>query len=61
MGRETETASTRSHDQFELGARNSGNFIEVLEDYAKTSYPGHRLGDLTRAVPRPANAVMSHL
>ena len=28
--------------------------IVVLEDYAKTSYPGHRLGDLTRAVPRPA-------
>jgi DNA-binding transcriptional LysR family regulator len=29
-------------------------FIVVLEDYAKTSYPGHQLGDLTRAVPRPA-------
>jgi len=28
-------------------------FIKVLEDYAKTSYPGHQLGDLTRAVPRP--------
>jgi LysR family transcriptional regulator, cyn operon transcriptional activator len=29
-------------------------FIEVLEDYAKTSYPGHQLSDLTLAVPRPA-------
>lgn len=29
-------------------------FIDVLEDYAKTSYPGHQLGDLTTAVPRPA-------
>lgn len=29
-------------------------FIKVLEDYAKISYPGHQLGDLTRAVPRPA-------
>jgi DNA-binding transcriptional LysR family regulator len=28
-------------------------FIEVLKDYTKTSYPGHQLGDLTRAVPRP--------
>jgi DNA-binding transcriptional LysR family regulator len=27
-------------------------FIEVLEDYTQTSYPGHQLGDLTRAVPR---------
>ena len=29
-------------------------FIKVLEQYAKTSYPGHQLGNLTRAVPRPA-------
>jgi DNA-binding transcriptional LysR family regulator len=29
-------------------------FIAVLEDYAKASYPGHQLDDLTRAVPRPA-------
>jgi len=29
-------------------------FIGVLEDYAKASYPGHQLGDLTSAVPRPA-------
>lgn len=29
-------------------------FIDVLEDYAKASYPGHQLGDLTSAVPRPA-------
>lgn len=29
-------------------------FIKVIDDYAKTSYPGHQLGDLTRAVPRPA-------
>ena len=28
------------------------DFIEVLEDYTQTSYPGHQLGDLTRAVPR---------
>jgi DNA-binding transcriptional LysR family regulator len=28
-------------------------FIEMLEDYASTSYPGHQLGDLTRTVPRP--------
>jgi DNA-binding transcriptional LysR family regulator len=28
-------------------------FIRVLEDYTATSYPGHQLGDLTRAVPRP--------
>jgi DNA-binding transcriptional LysR family regulator len=28
-------------------------FIEVLEDYAKASYPGHQLGDLICAVPRP--------
>lgn len=27
-------------------------FIEVLEDYTETSYPGRQLGDLTRAVPR---------
>jgi DNA-binding transcriptional LysR family regulator len=27
-------------------------FINVVEDYAKTSYPGHELGDLTRVVPR---------
>jgi DNA-binding transcriptional LysR family regulator len=27
-------------------------FIEVVQDYAKTSYPGHQLRDLTRAVPR---------
>lgn len=27
-------------------------FIEVLEDYTETSYLGHQLGDLTRAVPR---------
>jgi DNA-binding transcriptional LysR family regulator len=25
-------------------------FIKVLDDYAKTSYPGHQLGELTRAV-----------
>jgi DNA-binding transcriptional LysR family regulator len=31
-------------------------FIEVLGDYAKTSYPGHHLGNLTRAVPRPATS-----
>ena len=29
-------------------------FIEVAANYAKTSYPGHRLGDLTQAVQRPA-------
>jgi DNA-binding transcriptional LysR family regulator len=29
-------------------------FIKVLEQYARTSYPGHQLDDLTRAVPRPA-------
>jgi DNA-binding transcriptional LysR family regulator len=29
-------------------------FIKMVEDYAKTSYPGHQLGHLTRAVPRPA-------
>jgi DNA-binding transcriptional LysR family regulator len=29
-------------------------FIKVLKEYARTSYPGHQLGDLTRAVPRPA-------
>jgi DNA-binding transcriptional LysR family regulator len=29
-------------------------FIKVVMNYAKTSYPGHRLGDLTLAVPRPA-------
>ena len=29
-------------------------FIKVVEDYTNTSYPGHQLGDLTRAVPRPA-------
>ena len=29
--------------------------IDVIEAYAKTSYPGHRLGDLTGAVPRPIN------
>jgi DNA-binding transcriptional LysR family regulator len=29
------------------------SFIEVVADYAKNSYPGHRLGDLTRVVPRP--------
>jgi DNA-binding transcriptional LysR family regulator len=29
-------------------------FIKALRDYTKTSYPGHQLGDLTRAVPRPA-------
>jgi DNA-binding transcriptional LysR family regulator len=28
-------------------------FIEVLRDFAETSYPGNQLGDLTRAVPRP--------
>ena len=28
-------------------------FIRVLEDYTEISYPGHQLGDLTRAVPRP--------
>ena len=27
-------------------------FIKVLEDYTETSYPGHQLDDLTRAVPR---------
>jgi DNA-binding transcriptional LysR family regulator len=27
-------------------------FIEVLEDITMASYPGHQLGDLTRAVPR---------
>jgi len=26
-------------------------FIEVVQNYAKTSYPGHQLKDLTRAVP----------
>lgn len=26
-------------------------FIEVVQDYCKTSYPGHQLNDLTRAVP----------
>jgi DNA-binding transcriptional LysR family regulator len=31
-------------------------FIGVLGDYAKTSYPGHKLSDLTRAVPRPETA-----
>jgi DNA-binding transcriptional LysR family regulator len=31
-------------------------FIEALEAYAKTSYPGHQLGDLTRAVPRPSTS-----
>jgi LysR family transcriptional regulator, cyn operon transcriptional activator len=35
-------------------------FIGVIEDYAKTSYPGRQLGDLTRAVPRPAPAVTSY-
>ena len=29
-------------------------FIEVLGNFAKTTYPGHQLRDLTRAVPRPA-------
>jgi DNA-binding transcriptional LysR family regulator len=29
------------------------DFIEVLRDFAETTYPGHQLGDLTRAVPRP--------
>jgi DNA-binding transcriptional LysR family regulator len=28
-------------------------FISMLDDYTKTSYPGHQLGALTRAVPRP--------
>jgi DNA-binding transcriptional LysR family regulator len=32
----------------------ASGFIEVLQDYAKTSYPGHQLRDLTRVVPRPA-------
>jgi DNA-binding transcriptional LysR family regulator len=26
-------------------------FIKVVQDHAKTSYPGHQLRDLTRAVP----------
>jgi DNA-binding transcriptional LysR family regulator len=29
-------------------------FINVVEEYAQTSYPGHQLADLTQAVPRPA-------
>jgi DNA-binding transcriptional LysR family regulator len=27
-------------------------FLKVLEEFAKTSYPGHQLGELTHAVPR---------
>ena len=32
----------------------ASGFIEVLEDYTETSYPGHQLSDLTRTVPRLA-------